>query len=178
MFMNPFEDFEPGNNATLPQSSKNMKSSREPTMEDVKELTPFINSFNPFMRWFPYGSVRYGCASDNSDIDIAIPIMFHPDIIVGLSGKGISFEGSSYNKGVKFSQGQLVINFAFLHPLDFVCWFKVARMVSQNKLFENKELTRPLRHAIHEGLSAMVKASFSGVNVNPENYQEFLKAGE
>ena len=125
---------------------------------------------------FLSGSYRFGRATAKSDIDIAFPIMFKPDVENYIAQYG-NIQQSHYNAGVKFTKmmGDRAqsINAVFLHPLDFVCWFKATNMISAANA-DIKAMTRPEFHALHQIMVSLPKMMIKDC-VNSDNYRDYLK---
>jgi hypothetical protein len=141
----------------------------------LSDLPDWVNRFDNF---FITGSVRFGCETDESDLDVVLPIWEREDVLKSITRKD-DMEESKYNVGVKITNERgAKINFVFLHPLDYVSWNKAAEMIDLSNLFRNNQtICRPLRHSIHEALCAAVKTSFSGHTVLKDNMTEFLTNG-
>jgi len=125
---------------------------------------------------FLSGSYRFNRANEKSDIDIVMPIMFKSDLIKYLDCNVISYVDSSYNAGVKFiilsSNREITINVVFLHPLDFVCWYKAADMILASKV-EIKDMSRNKFHALHQIMVSLPKMMIDEY-VDSNNYQKFI----
>lgn len=127
--------------------------------------------------FFVTGSYRFKCVTLTSDLDIVFPIMVRQEALELIPTLGVmEVKPSNYNCGVKFlTQENLIVNFIFLHPSEFVAWSKAAKMLEVSGILSMKQspVARPLRHAIHQTLVAMANASLSNV-VYSKNYTEFL----
>ena len=125
---------------------------------------------------FLSGSYRFGRATAKSDIDIVFPIMFKQDIEKHIAQYG-NIQPSHYNAGVKFTKmmGDRAqsINAVFLHPLDFVCWFKAANMINAANA-DLKSMARPEFHALHQIMISIPKMMIKDC-VNCSNYRDYLK---
>lgn len=125
---------------------------------------------------FLSGSYRFNRANEKSDIDIVMPIMFKSDLIKYLDHNVISYVDSSYNAGVKFiilsSNREVTINIVFLHPLDFVCWYKAADMILASKV-DIKDMSRNKFHALHQIMVSLPKMMIDEY-VDSNNYQKFI----
>ena len=125
---------------------------------------------------FLTGSLAFGEESDSSDIDIALPIMRREEIVDLLKDQNAVYTFSDYNDGIKVETIQdscaLTVNLVFLHPLDYVAWFKAGLFYMRMP----RQIIRESRHAVFENLRANVKCAFAlaGIKVNQKNYQEFL----
>lgn len=121
-------------------------------------------------------SYRFGRATAESDIDIVFPIMFKPDVENHIAQYG-NIQQSHYNAGVKFTKmisGKAqTINAVFLHPLDFVCWFKAANMINMANVDINA-MTRPEFHTLHQIMVSLPKMMIKDC-VNRDNYRDYLK---
>lgn len=125
---------------------------------------------------FLSGSYRFNRANKKSDIDIVMPIMYKRDLIKYLDRHVISYVDSSYNAGVKFikllKEREITINVVFLHPLDFVCWYKAADMILASKV-EIKNMSRNKFHALHQVMVSLPKMMIEEY-VDSNNYQKFI----
>ena len=125
---------------------------------------------------FLSGSYRFGRANAESDIDIVFPIMFKQDVENHIS-QYKNIQPSHYNAGIKFTKmmGDRAqsINAVFLHPLDFVCWFKAANMINVANV-DIKAMTRPEFHALHQIMVSLPKIMIKDC-VNNGNYRDYLK---
>jgi len=125
---------------------------------------------------FLSGSYRFGRANAESDIDIVFPIMFKPDVEKHIAQYG-NIQPSHYNAGIKFTKtisGKAqTINAVFLHPLDFVCWFKAANMINAATV-DIKAMTRPEFHTLHQIMVSLPKIMIKDC-VNRDNYRDYLK---
>lgn len=140
---------------------------RTPKIEDLPSSIARLEHFIS-------GSVRFGCATNGSDLDIVFPIFFRREVVNLLPELSPIVGESEYNNGLKIVYNEIVINFIFLHPLDYVAWFKAANMIESRGLM--KDTSRPVRHAIHEALVAVVKMSLSGNCVTQKNYKSFISS--
>lgn len=127
---------------------------------------------------FLSGSYRFGRATAKSDIDIVFPIMFKQDVPGYIKKMGYAdVQESNYNAGVKFikvmGDRAQSINAVFLHPLDFVCWFKAANMIEAANA-DVKAMTRPEFHALHQIMVSLPKMMIKDC-VNSDNYRDYLK---
>lgn len=125
---------------------------------------------------FLSGSYRFGRATAESDIDIVFPIMARPDVENYIAQYG-NIQQSHYNAGVKFTKmlGDRAqsINAVFLHPLDFVCWFKAANMINAANA-DIKAMARSEFHARHQIIVSLPKMMIKDC-VNSDNYRNYLK---
>lgn len=127
---------------------------------------------------FLSGSYRFGRATEKSDIDIVLPLMFKRDVLGYIKEMGyIDVQESNYNAGVKFTKmmGDRAqsINAVFLHPLDFVCWYKAANMINSANA-DIKAMARPEFHALHQIMVSLPKMMIKDF-VNSDNYRNYLK---
>jgi hypothetical protein len=127
---------------------------------------------------FLSGSYRFGRATAKSDIDIVFPIMFKQDVLGYIKEMGYTgVQESHYNAGVKFTKmmGDRAqsINAVFLHPLDFVCWFKAANMINAANA-GIKAMARPEFHALHQIMVSLPKMMIKDC-VTSDNYRDYLK---
>lgn len=139
-------------------------------MKKLKVIFPlvaeFVETLVPEEFYFMSGSYQFGCPSEKSDIDICVPITMKNRITTELENRSIPMEESHYNSGVKVINNGKEVNFIFLHPVEYVCWYRAAQMIVTARLFE-KSTDKQLKHAIHQTLVAMVKASQTEyINVN------------
>lgn len=125
---------------------------------------------------FLSGSYRFGRATAKSDIDIAFPIMFKPDVENYIAQYG-NIQQSHYNAGVKFTKmmGDRAqsINAVFLHPIDFVCWYKAANMICASST-DLKAVSRSEFYALHQIVVSVPKLMIKDC-VNSDNYRDYLK---
>lgn len=156
--------------------SKELQSLRMPTISDVPD---FIHC-----PYFVTGSVKFGCACSQSDLDIAIPIKYKDDIFKP------EYSPSNYNAGFKFIHNSICINIIPLHPLDYVAWNHAAKIISTlgifNPIMMNKvgryvtqkgesHISKYKRYSLHEMYVAASKMAIGQHNINFHNYEEFLK---
>lgn len=125
---------------------------------------------------FLSGSYRFGRATAESDIDIVFPITFKADVENYITKYG-NIQPSHYNAGIKFTKmlnnKAQSINAVFLHPLDFVCWFKAANMINVANV-DIKAMTRPEFHTLHQIMVSLPKMMIKD-HVNSGNYHDYLK---
>ena len=125
---------------------------------------------------FLSGSYRFGRANAESDIDIVFPIMAKRDVEKYIAQYG-NIHQSYYNAGIKFTKTMgdraQSINAVFLHPLDFVCWFKAANMINVANV-DIKAMTRPEFHTLHQIMVSLPKMMIKDC-VNRDNYRDYLK---
>lgn len=138
-------------------------------LEEFKKVCPTC---------FLSGSYRFRRATAKSDIDIVFPIMFKQDLEKYLKEKSINnIEESHYNAGLKFCEMIVnraqTINAIFLHPLDFVCWYKAANMINAANA-DIKQMSRSEFHALHQIMVSLPKMMIKDC-VTSTNYAEFLK---
>lgn len=137
-----------------------LHSTRMPTIDDVPDVIK-----NNSIPYFITGSVIFGCATNNSDLDICIPIMNQIDIK--------NAEDSNYNNGIKFMENGIVINLIRLHPVEYVVWHNAVTMANSIKLFNNMDKRK--RYSIYEMLRGIAKLSLNETIINSHNYLEYLK---
>lgn len=150
-------------------------------MKSLKDLFPnvhelVISILNNSDCFFLSGSHQFGCATNKSDIDVCVPIQFQKRVVDNINKLGFVLNNSNYNSGVKIRIQEKEINFVFLHPVEYVCWYKTAQMITSTNLFEHTK-DKQIRHAIHQTLVAMVKAAQTE-HINVVNMFNFLKSGE
>jgi hypothetical protein len=125
---------------------------------------------------FLSGSYRFGRANADSDIDIVFPIMFKRDVEIYIAKYG-NVQPSYYNAGIKFikmmGERAQTINAVFLHPLDFVCWFKAANMINVANV-DIKAMTRTEFHTLHQIMVSLPKMMIKDC-VHRNNYHDYLK---
>lgn len=151
------------------------ESFRKPTTEDYADVRKlmFEQGFKTEANQaFLTGSVRFGCATKDSDLDIAFPINLR-DCALEWAGRHSGIEASKYNLGVKVQVGAIIVNMVFLHPVDFVAWYAAAQMLEASGIFKRGGLPRPLRHGIHEALCASAKMATPEL-LNISNYRDYL----
>jgi len=123
-----------------------------------------------------FGSAAKNQESADSDIDIVFPIMFKPDVENHITQYG-NVQPSYYNAGIKFTkmmgERAQTINAVFLHPLDFVCWFKAANMINVANV-DIKAMTRPEFHTLHQIMVSLPKMMIKDC-VHRNNYHDYLK---
>lgn len=152
-----------------------LESLRKPTLEDYADIRKlmFEQGFKTEAKQaFLTGSVRFGCATNDSDLDIAFPINLRECALEWAKQQG-GTEASKYNLGVKVQVGAITVNLVFLHPVDYVAWYKAAQMLEASAIFKRGDLSRPLRHGIHEALCASAKMATSEL-LSISNYKDFL----
>ena len=148
------------------------ESKRIPKISDVPD---FLDC-----SYFITGSVKFGCASRRSDLDIAIPIMYKEQIYKP------EYKPSNYNAGFKFMYNDVCINMIPLHPLEYIAWNHAAKIISTIQLFKPIEKTgkyvvgyefmpKYKRLVIHEMYVAATKLAIGHLNINPENFEDYLK---
>ena len=125
---------------------------------------------------FLSGSYRFGRATTESDIDIVFPIMAKPDVEIYIA-QYKNVQQSHYNAGIKFTKTMgdraQSINAVFLHPLDFVCWFKAANMINVANV-DIKAMTRPEFHTLHQIMVSLPKMMIKDC-IHRNNYHDYLK---
>ena len=164
-----------GIEVTMKASRTGLESFRKPTLEDYADVRKlmFEQGFKTEENQaFLTGSVRFGCATKDSDLDIAFPINLR-DLALEWAKQQGGTEASKYNLGVKVQVGAITVNLVFLHPVDYVAWFKAAQMLEASSIFKRGGLPRPLRHGIHEALCASAKMATPEL-LNISNYKDFL----
>lgn len=139
---------------------------RIPVMDDLNKMTFVTSVANDA---FVTGSVRFGCATGNSDLDICIPIMYLDAVIDNL--KGVELTKSTYNNGFKLVHDGITVNIIPLHPLEFCAWSRAAKMAISCDMF--KKVPKERRYPMHEMLVAVAKLGID-TYVFPENYHEFM----
>ena len=79
--------------------------------------------------------------------------------------------------GIKFikmmGKRAQTINAVFLHPIDFVCWFKAANMINVANV-DIKAMTRTEFHALHQIMVSLPKMMIKDC-VHRNNYHDYLK---
>jgi len=122
---------------------------------------------------FLTGSYRFGRQHAESDVDIAILISSKSIIEEHLSGK-VKTWPSHYNAGFKFVSPRfsVVVNIIPLHPLEFCCWSKTAKMLVASQS-DFKNLDKQTFHAIHQLAVTLAKLSILE-HVNTSNYHLHL----
>ena len=136
-----------------------MKSDRMPTINDVPEI------IKDRMPYFITGSVIFGCATEKSDLDICIPIMYQPDIK--------DYIESNYNNGIKFKHNDVVINLIRLHPVEYVAWHNAVTMANSIELFKNSK-DKNSRYSLYQMLRSIAILNI-GSEINSVNYLAYLK---
>ncbi len=143
---------------------------------EITKVNEIVNIFKTVCPdCFLTGSYRFGRATKESDIDIAFPIMFKTELEKYLKIIGVTeTEHSHYNAGVKFHLTTVdqIINAVFLHPLDFVCWYKGAKMI----IAANTPLNHMYRqdfHVLHQMMVSLPKMMIRDC-VTSTNYKEFM----
>ena len=139
-----------------------MNSTRVPR---VLDLPDWVSG----MPYFITGSVRFGCATNTSDLDICIPITV--DWRTHLPAN-TPCEASNYNNGTKFMHNGIVINIVHLHPRVFITWFLAAKMADAIKALRTYE--RNKRYAMHELLCATASLSID-VDINASNFLNYFR---
>lgn len=146
----------------------------------LNEVHSFIKEVQKYIpEAFLTGSYRFGRENHMSDIDIAIPIHESAELIKFLdhdehaSKKLIE---SHYNAGVKFERqfsGQIrIVNIVKLHPLEFCCWSKAAKMLNAGN-FNLKNVEKRYFHSIHQLAVTMSKMAITDL-VTTHNYKEYM----
>jgi predicted nucleotidyltransferase len=149
-------------------------STRKPTAEDAEQFVraTFGASFAIMQEMFLTGSVAFDEAGEDSDIDLAVSVMFRQDVESYLEAACVHIDRSDYNSGVhadvKFGGDTLRVNFVFLHPLDYAVWRRAGEIYKSLP----HQCWRQQRHAMFQTIVAMVKTSFAlaGVEVTRDNY--------
>jgi len=136
-----------------------MESDRMPTINDVPEI------IKDRMPYFITGSVIFGCATEKSDLDICIPIMYQPDIK--------DYIESNYNNGIKFKHNDVVINLIRLHPVEYVAWHNAVTMANSIELFKNSK-DKNSRYSLYQMLRSIAILNI-GSEINSVNYLAYLK---
>lgn len=136
-----------------------MESDRMPTINDVPEI------IKDRMPYFITGSVIFGCATEKSDLDICIPIMYQPDIK--------DYIESNYNNGIKFKHNDVVINLIRLHPVEYVAWHNAVTMANSIELFKNSK-DKNTRYSLYQMLRSIAILNI-GSEINSDNYLAYLK---
>lgn len=148
----------------------------------ILELADVYTVVEEFSKKYPTcflsGSYRFGRATAKSDIDIVFPIRFKRGVLWYIKEMGYAdVQESHYNAGVKFVKmmGDRAqrINAVFLHPLDFVCWYKAANMIEAANA-DIKAMTRPEFHALHQIMVSLPKMMIKDC-VTKDNYLDYLK---
>jgi hypothetical protein len=136
-----------------------MESDRMPTINDIPEI------IKDHMPYFITGSVIFGCATEKSDLDICIPIMYQPDIK--------DYIESNYNNGIKFKHNDVVINLIRLHPVEYVAWHNAVTMANSIELFKNSK-DKNSRYSLYQMLRSIAILNI-GSEINSVNYLAYLK---
>lgn len=136
-----------------------MESDRMPTINDIPEI------IKDRMPYFITGSVIFGCATEKSDLDICIPIMYQPDIK--------DYIESNYNNGIKFKHNDIVINLIRLHPVEYVAWHNAVTMANSIELFKNSK-DKNTRYSLYQMLRSIAILNI-GSEINSDNYLAYLK---
>ena len=136
-----------------------MESDRMPTINDIPEI------IKDHMPYFITGSVIFGCATEKSDLDICIPIMYQPDIK--------DYIESNYNNGIKFKHNDVVINLIRLHPVEYVAWHNAVTMANSIKLFKDSK-DKNTRYSLYQMLRSIAILNI-GSEINSVNYLAYLK---
>lgn len=146
----------------------------------LNEVHSFIKEFQKYIpEAFLTGSYRFGRENYGSDIDIAIPIHKSDELIKFIyHDEHASKEliESHYNAGVKFERqfsGQIrIVNIVKLHPLEFCCWSKAAKMLNAGDIhFKNVE--KRYFHSIHQLAVTISKMAITDL-VTTHNYKEYM----
>ena len=148
-----------------------------PTIQDAEKfvLDTFGSSLSVMQDHFLTGSVAFEEATDESDIDIAFSVMSRGSVEGLLIAKGIAVRSSDYTSGTKaevLAEGKpMKINFIFLHPLEYVVWYRAGGIYKSLP----RQDSRAARHALFESIRAAVKTAFAlaGVEVHKRNYLDF-----
>lgn len=140
---------------------EHLQSDRVPTLEDVPEV--FKGSLIPH---FITGSVRFGLQTKDSDLDICVPIFMLGSI------KTKEMKESNYHKGQKYKKEGIVINIIPLHPLEYVVWFKVAKIIDACNVLKGHE--KPMRLGLYETLIGIVRTALSNEVITSKNYMNYL----
>lgn len=139
----------------------------EPRLADAEAFVSKVFGMNQnLMRnVFLTGSVAFGEAGEGSDIDLVFPIMSREGVEERLAFAEIKLEPSFYNSGVHADvdiEGKPArVNFLFLHPLDYVVWYRAGEIYKTLP----RQNDRNKRHAIFESIRAMVKTSFAVADI-------------
>lgn len=135
---------------------RGMYSDRTPTTNDIPKSV--IGK-----EYFITGSVSFGCAKCDSDVDICVPIMQQPQVE--------NSRKSDYNNGYKFKEKGIVYNIIPLHPLDYCAWSRATKMANSVGMFA--DMPKQKRVPMFEMLCAISKMSLEK-HVNSHNYLEFV----
>lgn len=146
----------------------------------LNEVHSFIKEFQKYIpEAFLTGSYRFGRENSRSDIDIAIPIHKSAELIKFLvHDEHASKEliESHYNAGVKFKRqfsGKIrTVNIVKLHPLEFCCWSKAAKMLNAG-FIHFKKVEKRYFHSIHQLAVTMSKMAITDL-VTTHNYKEYM----
>lgn len=111
------------------------------------------------------GSVALGCAKQESDLDIVVPISCRDLIATVLKQHIYSIEESIYNSGFKFSSDGFgrPINIIPLHPLDWHAWLWATRTLAEKDL---THYDRNYRHRLFE----FAVLAYKTLLAQPRNY--------
>lgn len=141
-----------------------LQSSRMPTHADFDKVVAELglNKIGPV---FLTGSVKFGCAGPTSDIDVVMLINSKVFVAANLGQEKTIVEESAYNNGFKIMRDDVVVNFLFLHPVDFMAWHMTAEIISRHRLVK-PGMNKMLRCGIHESLAAAMKTSLSGEEID------------
>jgi len=114
---------------------------------------------------FRTGSRVYGPASANSDIDFAVLIPFHFNLLADLVVRGVKLTESNYFKAVKFECMGYSINLIPLSACDFVAWHKATEAMTLTTPIADKnlrcivfqQLVQAYKTANHGGIGEITK---------------------
>lgn len=164
------------NDECCEKACDDFESKRIPKISDVPD---FLDC-----PYFITGSVKFGCATRHSDLDIAIPIKYKSNIFKP------EYSPSEYNAGFKFMHEDICINIIPLRPLDYVAWNHAAKIISVLGIFKpillqedeslllqeyGSHLSKYKRYSLHEMYVAASKMSIGQYNIDWYNYEKFLK---
>lgn len=134
-------------------------SSRKPEPADFDNIVSDLQ-LGQIGPCFNSGSLRFGCATATSDIDIIMLVDAKPAVLGMIKNRMLDLTESDYNSGIKTRYDDVVVNFSFLHPVDFVTWHKTADIISRYGLVK-PSMSKGLRLGIHEALAAIIKIVLS-----------------
>lgn len=124
---------------------------------------------------FLTGSFRFKRNYSSSDIDIAVIITDKVNISEDLRLRNIAIIDSKYNGGFKYQKtlNDRYVNIIPLHPVEFVCWYKAAKMIDVITS-DIKQMNRQEFHAFHQMILATIKLALSKKKIYSKNYTNYI----
>lgn len=146
-----------------------------PIIEDATFVSVHIPSDIPH---YITGSVAFGCAGSDSDLDIAFCIVDKPKVLEIAEEQGWDVKPSAHNAGVKFchKSNEVEYNLLFLYPLEFVCWAVTTKTMCGMKF--DKFITKIDRVIIFELIKNAVRLRVACDAVTAKNFEQVTRKYE